>query len=57
MLFNTSVTLAQQIASYNPVVVKYAKQALSRGAGLPLADGLKMERTLSSLVLRSSRAG
>ena len=48
-------SMAKQIASCNPVAVRYAKRALRRGASMPLADGLKMERVLSSFVFRSAK--
>ena len=54
-LLSVTETLAKQIASYSPSAVRYAKQAIRRGASMSLADGLKMERTLSSLVLHSSK--
>ena len=51
--------IAQQIASYNPVAVRSAKQSLVRGRDLPLAEGLKMERRLaiSTLTLILSHQG
>ncbi len=45
--------IAAQIASYNPVAVRNAKQALVRGRDLPLAKGLEMERRLAAAVQRS----
>ena len=53
-LLSATETIAKQIASCNPMAVRYVKRALYRGASMPLADGLRMERTLSSLVLRAS---
>ncbi|MEJ2738532.1 MAG: enoyl-CoA hydratase/isomerase family protein [Dehalococcoidia bacterium] len=53
-LLSATETKAKQIASCNPMAVRYVKRALHRGASMPLADGLRMERTLSSLVLRAS---
>lgn len=52
--------VAQQIAVYDPVAIRSAKQALVRGRDLPLAEGLKMERrlaisTVNSLPLRERR--
>ncbi len=46
--------MAQQIASFSPVAVRNAKRALVRGTNIPLAEGLKMERRLSSLVMKNS---
>jgi enoyl-CoA hydratase/carnithine racemase len=46
--------MAQDIASLNPLAVRYAKEAVVRGAELPLAEGLALEKTLASgLALRS----
>jgi enoyl-CoA hydratase/carnithine racemase len=38
--------LARQIKSYHPLAVKYAKQAVTRGLDLPLAEGLALETRL-----------
>jgi enoyl-CoA hydratase len=53
-LFSVTEALAKQIASYNPSAVRYAKKALRRGASMPLADGLKMESRLASIVFRTA---
>jgi enoyl-CoA hydratase/carnithine racemase len=45
--------IATQIASYKPIAVRSAKQALVRGRDLPLAEGLEMERRLAISVHRS----
>lgn len=39
--------MAQTIASYNPVAVRNAKQAVIRGLELPLAEGLDLEKRLA----------
>jgi enoyl-CoA hydratase len=39
--------VAKRIASYNPMAVRAAKQAIIRGRDLPLAAGLEMERRLA----------
>ena len=39
--------LADRIASYDPVVVSYAKQAVTRGLDLPMAQGLELEARLA----------
>jgi enoyl-CoA hydratase/carnithine racemase len=54
-LLSVTEALAKQIASYDPSAVRYAKKALKRGASMPLADGLKMESRLASIVLRTSK--
>jgi enoyl-CoA hydratase/carnithine racemase len=60
VLLPTVDSIAIKIASYNPVAIRSAKQALVRGRDLPLAEGLEMERrlaisTLNSLSLRERR--
>lgn len=39
--------LADRIASYDPVVVSYAKQAVTRGLDLTMAQGLELETRLA----------
>ena len=39
--------LADRIAGYDPVVVSYAKQAVTRGLDLPMAQGLELETRLA----------
>jgi enoyl-CoA hydratase/carnithine racemase len=52
-LLSIAEEMAQQIASFSPAAVRYAKQSLVRGADMSLAEGLKMERRLSCHVIRS----
>ena len=40
--------MAQKIASHDPDAVRSAKQAVSRGVELPLAEGLHLEKVLAS---------
>jgi len=47
-LLDTAVELAKKIASYDPMAVRNAKQAVVRGSDLPLAEGLDLERRLAS---------
>jgi len=42
--------MAEKIAAYDPVVVRYAKQAVIRGLDYPLSEGLHLEKTLASQV-------
>lgn len=49
-------SIAEKIASYNPVAVCSAKQALVRGRDLPLAEGLELERRLA-IAVRNSPVG
>lgn len=53
-LLPTVESIAERIASYNPIAVRSAKQALVRGRDLPLAEGLEMERRLAIAVPGSS---
>jgi enoyl-CoA hydratase/carnithine racemase len=52
-LLPTAEKLARKIRSFDPLVVRYAKQAVVRGLDLPLAQGLTLEdglaRRLASL--------
>ena len=50
-LLPTVESIAARIASYSPVAVRNAKQALIRGRDLPLAEGLEMERRLAICLL------
>ena len=47
-LLNTADELAKKIASYDPMAVRNAKQAVVRGSDLPLTEGLDLERRLAS---------
>ena len=40
--------MAKKIASYDPVAVRYAKEAITKGLDLTLAQGLDLERMLAS---------
>jgi len=46
-LFQTAEKMALKIASHNPVAVRSAKQAVTRGLDLPLEKGLDLEKRLS----------
>jgi enoyl-CoA hydratase len=47
-LLETAEEMAKKIASYNPIAVRNAKQAVIRGLDLPLTEGLELERILAS---------
>ena len=47
-LLETAKEMAKKIASYNPMAVRNAKQAVVRGLDLPLAEGLELEKRLAS---------
>ena len=46
-LIEIAEEMGKKIASYNPVVVRNAKQAVMRGLELPLAEGLDLEKRLA----------
>jgi enoyl-CoA hydratase/carnithine racemase len=45
--------LANKIAAYDPAVVSYAKQAITRGLDLSLEQGLELETRLGNLIMSS----
>ena len=47
-LLDTAEKMARKIASYDPMAVLYAKQAVVRGADMTLAEGLNLEKMLKS---------
>jgi enoyl-CoA hydratase/carnithine racemase len=47
-LLETAEEMAKKIASYNPIAVRNAKEAVVRGLELPLPEGLQLERRLAS---------
>lgn len=47
-LLEAAEEMARKIASYNPMAVRNAKQAVVRGMDLPLVEGLDLEKRLSS---------
>jgi enoyl-CoA hydratase/carnithine racemase len=47
-LLQTVEEMAKKIASYNPMAVRNAKQAVVRGIELPLSEGLSLERRFAS---------
>jgi enoyl-CoA hydratase/carnithine racemase len=47
-LLDTAEKMAKKIASYDPMAVLYAKEAVVRGADMTLAEGLNLERMLKS---------
>jgi len=46
-LLETAEEMAKRIASFDPMVVRNAKQAVLRGLDLSLAEGLELERRLA----------
>ena len=47
-LLQTAEEMARKIASYSPMAVRNAKQAIIKGMDLPLVEGLDLEKRLSS---------
>ena len=47
---NAATELAQTIAAKAPVAVRFAKEAVVKGLELPLAEGLRLESDLSTLL-------
>ena len=47
-LLNTAEEMAKKIASYYPMAVRNAKEAVVRGSDLNLAEGLDLEKRLAS---------
>jgi enoyl-CoA hydratase/carnithine racemase len=45
-----AVALARELASKAPVALRYAKEAVVKGLELSLADGLRLENDLSTLL-------
>ena len=46
-LLKTAEEMARKIASYNPIAVRNAKQAVMRGLDLTIAEGLNLEKLLA----------
>jgi enoyl-CoA hydratase len=46
-LLETAEEMAKKIASFHPMVVRNAKQAVLRGLDLSLSEGLELERRLA----------
>ena len=46
-LLSSAENIALKISSFNQTVIRQAKQALTRGLDLPLAEGLEMEKRLA----------
>ncbi len=49
-LMSAAQTLARQIADKAPIALRYAKESVVGGLGLPLADGIRLENDLSALL-------
>lgn len=50
-LLQSAEEMAKKIASYDPVVVRSAKEAVVRGMDLSLQEGLHLERILASRIM------
>jgi enoyl-CoA hydratase len=53
MLFSEAEKLATKIASYDPLAITCAKQAITRGLDMSLPEGLRLERKLGLELLSS----
>ena len=49
-LMSAAQALARQIADKAPIALRYAKEAVVGGLGLPLVDGIRLENDLSTLL-------
>jgi enoyl-CoA hydratase/carnithine racemase len=49
-----AVEMAEEIASYEPMAVQAAKQAVIRGLDLSLSEGIYLEKTISSQLRKTS---
>jgi len=49
-VMTTARALARELAGKAPVALRYAKEAVVAGLELPLADGLRLEGDLSTLL-------
>jgi len=52
-LLKEAKSLANKIATYDPIAVSYAKQAITSGLDLSLEQGLELEARLGNLILSS----
>jgi enoyl-CoA hydratase len=49
-VLSSAQTLARTLAEKAPVALRYAKEAVVKGLGLPLEDGLRLENDLATLL-------
>ena len=49
-LLPAAQALARQIADKAPIALRYAKESVVGGLGLPLADGIRLENDLATLL-------
>jgi enoyl-CoA hydratase/carnithine racemase len=49
-LLSAAQALARQIADKAPIALRYAKEAVVGGLGLPLSDGIRLENDLATLL-------
>jgi enoyl-CoA hydratase/carnithine racemase len=50
-LLTTAEKIARKISSFNPMAIRYVKQAVTRSLDLPLAEGLALEERLGKCLL------
>jgi enoyl-CoA hydratase len=56
-LLESAEEMAKRIASFDPMAVRSAKQAVLRGLDLPLSEGLNLEKRLASELRLMRRIG
>jgi enoyl-CoA hydratase len=56
-LLEAAEEMAKKIASYPPIAVRYAKEAVVRGLDLTLSEGLNLEKRLASNLVLTRRQG
>ena len=56
-LLEAAEEMAKKIASYPPIAVRYAKEAVVRGLDLRLSEGLNLEKRLASNLILTGRQG
>jgi enoyl-CoA hydratase len=56
-LLESAEEMAKRIASFDPMAVRGAKQAVLRGLDLPLSEGLNLEKRLASELRLMRRIG
>lgn len=56
-LLEAAEEMAKKIASYPPIAIRYAKEAVVRGLDLCLSEGLNLEKRLASNLVLTGRQG
>jgi enoyl-CoA hydratase len=56
-LYEVAEEMAEKLASYEPLAIRFAKQAVIRGLDLSLAEGLYLEKRLASQLAAAAGGG